>query len=316
MVESFRKYLEFEKMASPLTLRAYMDDIEVLRQFLAPSLLQECDKAAARAFIISDVESGRSVASVNRRLSALKSFYDYLLRREVIAKNPFRDIRSLRGGVRLPNFVKREEIASVVEELKEELCAAMSVPVDELFESYLRARDATVVLLLYFTGMRREELVGLKCCDVDMIGSSVKVLGKGRKERKIPLSGEIVEVLKKYLQKRGQIICEDEQKSLFLRVKTRGKGGAVIAAITSSDVYKIVKRVLCKSETTARPSPHTLRHSFATHLLSSGVGVRSIQELLGHSSIASTQIYAYNTIESLKESYNNAHPRAVEKGDY
>ncbi len=316
MVESFRKYLEFEKMASPLTLRAYMDDIEVLRQFLAPSLLQECDKAAARAFIISDVESGRSVASVNRRLSALKSFYDYLLRREVVAKNPFRSIKSLRGGVRLPNFVKREEIASVIEELRGELSGALSSEGGDIQESYLVARDSTVVLLLYFTGMRREELVGLLLSDINWEDSSVRVMGKGRKERQIPLCGEIIEVLRQYMQKRGQFICESQQKSLFLRVKTRGKGGAVIAAITSSDVYNIVKRVLCKSETTARPSPHTLRHSFATHLLSSGVGVRSIQELLGHSSIASTQIYAHNTIESLKESYNNAHPRAVRKGDY
>lgn len=313
MVDSFRKYLEFEKMASPLTLRAYMDDVEAFRCFVGSDSLIQCDKNDARSFIIAEVESGRSVRSVNRRLSALKTFYDYLIRREVIAKNPFAQIKSLRAEKRLPNYVKKEEIAAVIDELEADLYASLFVEGGDLSASYEQARDAAVVLTLYFTGIRRSELVSLKLSDVDISGCSVKVLGKGRKERLVPLCEEIVQILGQYIEKRSAFICESAENSLFLRVKKRGKEAAEIAAVTSNDVYTIVKRVLEGSKTTARPSPHTLRHSFATHLLSGGVGIRSIQELLGHSSITSTEIYAHNTIESLKMSYNSAHPRATKK---
>lgn len=285
-------------MASPLTIRAYRDDIAALSEFIAPESLRGCTIGDARAFIMAEVESGRAPRSINRRLSALKSFYQYLLRRDLIEKNPFETIRALRCAQRLPNFVKDSEMSKIIEELENDI--------QNIDASYSMVRDATVILTLYFTGIRRAEAVTLKLSDIDLKEQSVKILGKGGKSRIVPLSEQITVTLKKYLEKREAISCKTEENSLFLR---ENRGGEY-TSLNSNDIYRIVKARLGVSGTSARHSPHTLRHSFATHLLSGGVGIRSIQELLGHSSINSTQIYAHNTIESLKMSYNNAHPRA------
>ncbi len=298
MVGSFLGYLEHEKMASPLTIRAYRDDIAVLSEFIAPESLRSCTISDARAFIMAEVESGRAPRSINRRLSALKSFYQYLLRRDLIEKNPFETIRALRCAQRLPNFVKDSEMSRIIEELEGDIINNR--------DDYTVVRDATVVLTLYFTGIRRAEAVSIKLSDIDLKEQCIKVLGKGGKSRIVPLSDQITETLKKYLEKREEISCKTHENSLFLRENK----SSVYTPLHSNDIYRIVKARLGVSGTSARHSPHTLRHSFATHLLSNGVGIRSIQELLGHSSINSTQIYAHNTIESLKMSYNSAHPRA------
>ncbi len=306
-VAKFRDYLEHERMASPLTVSGYVRDVEVFADFIGGSdsqcsesedqALRKCSERDARAFVIREVEAGRSPRSINKRLSALKSFYDYLLRRGEVEANPFAKIKSLKAPRRLPNYVKDDDMSRLVDELKSRV---------EIGEDYVLVRDAMVVLMLYFTGIRRAEIAALQLSDI--ANGALRVVGKGRKERLVPLSVEFHRLLEVYVQKREDFCCDLTEKALFLIEKREE-----IVGLEYGDIYEIVKRELSISGTTARHSPHTLRHTFATHLLSNGVGIRQIQELLGHSSISSTQIYAHNTIESLKQTYKDAHPRANDK---
>lgn len=290
---AFRDFLQNELMSSPLTVRAYLDDVAAFASFVGEETkIEECSATDVRAFVMMMIERGDSPRSVNRRISSLRRFYNYLIRSGVIDTNPTASVRSLRQPQRLPHFVPESQMGAIVDELEQLLQS----------ELYDEVRDAALVLTLYFTGMRRAEIASLEVEGIDFARGCIKVLGKGGKERLVPFGDELRDILQRYLIKRAEFCCANGQKSLFLKDGNKG--------LTVNDIYRTVNRTLKAEGVEARQSPHTLRHTFATHLLSGQAPIRSIQELLGHSSIASTEIYTHNTIESLKESFTQNHPRA------
>ncbi len=299
--ERFKEYLSLHKQHSPLTVKAYIEDTEALRLFLDGTAIEQCTVADIRAFLMSEVESGRNPRSINRRISSLRTLFNYLIKDGRVTVNPLAKIKSLKSTSRLPNFVTEGEIAPLIEELEREITSSEPAPL-----GYTTACRSAVILVLYFTGLRRAEVESLTLDSLDISSRTIKVTGKGGKERLVPISERLMRNLAVYMEKRGEINCNSQSNSLFLKYNKSG----TLMPIKASDIYEIVKSRLSSVATDARTSPHTLRHTFATHLLSQGVGIRSIQELLGHSSIASTQIYSHNTIESLKQSHKMAHPRA------
>ncbi len=301
VVDSFKEYLCFERHASPLTIKSYSEDIAALVQFLDCTPIEECTTSDIRAMLMVEVERGRNPRSINRRISSLRTLFNFLIKRGVVSKNPLAKIKSLRSDSRLPNFITLGELSPIIEELEADTICSELTP-----QSYTTVLEATVILVLYFTGLRRAELESLSLGSLDLDNQTLKVVGKGQKERVVPINSKLKTILERYMQKRDEISCNLQRNSLFLRYNKTEE----LIPLKAADIYGIVKSKLSSIGTKARVSPHTLRHTFATHLLSSGVGIRSIQELLGHSSIASTQIYSHNTIEALKECHSAAHPRA------
>lgn len=287
-IEKFRGYLQAELMRSPLTVRAYIDDITAFENYLSGALaLQSATYNDVRAYVMVMVERGDSPRSVNRRLSSLRTFFDFLILNDVVQSNPCKKIKALKTERRLPHFVEHSTMERVLDgnELDDEqFCVQM------------------LLKMLYYTGMRRAELVSLDVESIDFAQKTVRFIGKGSKSRIVPLAEPFLADIERYLKIREQKICNCEQKALFLDSKGE--------RIDVNELYRTVKRALTIAGVDGKRSPHILRHTFATRLTEVGVGVRTVQELLGHSSIATTQIYAHNTIETLKESYNKAHPRA------
>lgn len=283
-------------MCSENTIRAYMSDVDSFIEYLEDKPIERATKDDVRSFVMALVEGGIAAQSVNRKISSLKNFFTFLIRHQKISKNPCREIHALRSEKLLPHFVPQIGMDHIVDRTQAELFDN---------DDYIPCRDSTVMLVLYFTGMRRAELASLNIDNIDFSTKLVKFTGKGLKERIVPLAEDLITILKRYLHVRDTFICDIEQKALFLNKKQN--------RIPDSEIYSVVKRELTKEGVAGRKSPHVLRHTFATHLVGRGVGVRTVQELLGHSSIASTQIYAHNTIETLKNSYNRAHPRATKK---
>lgn len=292
--------MEAERRCSASTVDIYTRDLRQFEAYLFDGssaerveLLdpREVKLEDVRGWVMREVEAKTAVGSVNRKISTLRSFFRYLMRSGIVIQNPVREIKALRGGRQLPHFVEQsrmDQLVSVLEEPSEEF------PIE---------RDAMVVLLLYACGLRRSELAGLGLERIDLPGATIRVTGKGAKERMIPLLPEIVKRLEHYLRIReSEKICEDDKNCLFL--SNKGKG------LTPAGVYGIVRSYLSMAGVQGKRSPHVLRHTFATHLMQHGASVRTVQQLLGHASLAATQIYTHNTIESLKDTYNKAHPMA------
>lgn len=298
LIDKFGRYMEAERRCSASTVDIYTRDLRGFEAYMQESGENGTFEPAAvrledvRSWVMREVEAGIATGSVNRKISTLRSFFRYLMREGVVTKNPVHDIKALRSGRRLPTFVEQSRMARLVKVLEE--------PSDE----YAIERDAMVVLMLYACGLRRSELAGLTLGSIDLPGRTVRVMGKGAKERLVPLLPEVAARLEHYLRVRnGEKICENDKDCLFLTNK--GK------RLSPQGVYGIVREYLSLAGVQGKRSPHVLRHTFATHLMQHGVSVRVVQQLLGHASLAATQIYTHNTIESLKETYNNAHPRAV-----
>lgn len=297
-IDKFGRYMEAERRCSASTVDIYTRDLRGFESYIQesagngifePTTITLSD---VRGWVMREVEAGIATGSVNRKISTLRSFFRYLIRERVVSKNPVHDIKALRSGRQLPTFVEQSRMAQLVKVLEE--------PSDE----YPIERDAMVVLMLYACGLRRSELAGLTLSSIDLPGRTVRVMGKGSKERVVPLLPEVAARLEHYLRVRnGEKICENDKDCLFLTNK--GKG------LSPQGVYAIVREYLSLAGVQGKRSPHVLRHTFATHLMQHGASVRVVQQLLGHASLAATQIYTHNTIESLKETYNNAHPRAV-----
>lgn len=289
VVRKWKEYLSAERRFSPLTVRAYTDDVYA---FIDYTESEEYDPSRTtlsdlRSYIMMLMERGDNPRSVNRHISALRSFFRYLLRSEIIESDPTAKLKALPQKNRLPQFIPQNKGKEIIHRLME----WSDDPEDQ--------RDHLIVLLLITTGMRRAELATLRVENVNLDQKIIKVLGKRSKERIIPLSHKISEIMERYFRENP---CLKGEKFLFLN------NG--LDPITTDDIYRIVKRILGEFGVQGKASPHTLRHTFATYLMSEGVSIRSIQELLGHESLSSTGLYTHNTIEGLKESYKKAHPRA------
>ncbi|MDD3107765.1 MAG: tyrosine-type recombinase/integrase [Alistipes sp.] len=306
MLESFLSYLQVERRYSPLTLRAYEED---LRQFIAfccadttdssegeltptfdPTLVEGND---LRAWIVSLSGSQHlSARSINRKISAVKSFFRYLRRVQILHTDPFRAITALKSPHRLPAFVEESRMNQIVH--------ALATPT----ETFTIERDTLLFLLLYATGIRLSEVVALHRDDLSDGNTLLKVRGKGDKERVVPIITPVAARITHYTALiHRQNICKNENYSLFLTQEGEPLGRTAI--------YRIIHTLLRGAGVQGKSSPHVLRHTFATHLLNHGVDIRVIQELLGHASLETTQIYTHNSIEKLKEIYQHAHPRAL-----
>lgn len=300
MIERFTEYLTSERRYSALTVRNYRRDIELFTQRCRSSDGEPFDPARITAADIREwiVErTGKvSASSVNRELSSLRSFFRFLRREGVVEKDVFRDIHSLKSPKRLPSFVPESRIPDLMQELENESD-------DGQFEG---VRDALVILMFYRCGLRLSELVGINVDDFSSDYTTLRVRGKGDKERMIPIVETVREALCGYLEiVRGQNICTTGEKSLFLTREGR--------RISRSKVYRTVRAALEGAGIQGKKSPHVLRHTFATHLMNAGADMRDIQELMGHASLQTTQVYTHNSIARLREVYASAHPRQKEK---
>jgi len=319
-VGHFVRYLEGERNASGHTISSYLID---LGQFVRaqwgeeakpPYAWQDVDKYAARKFIVHCQKQAAVATTVNRKLSSLRSFFKFLNREEHVTQNPFASVISLKRGKPLPKVLTLQEVARLLEaprQVAAEALAESSAPAGEpdaakrLWLDYAASRDTAILEILYSTGMRVSELAGMNESDIDMLASVVKVRGKGKKERLCLLGKPAVRAMQSALEKR----------STLAGVSKRGGAAPIFVGhtggrLTTRSIERLMKRYLIKANLDPHMSPHALRHSFATHLLDAGADLRSVQELLGHASLSTTQIYTHVTVERLKQVYNEAHPRA------
>lgn len=291
----FMDYLSHEKRYAALTLEAYETD---LKQFFAFALdMYATDDPLAirhfmvRAWMVVLLEKGLRTVSINRKLSSLKSLFGFLIRRGWLEQNPMRKIIAPKSGKKLPVVIAPKEMQVLLE--------ALSHP-----ENFSASRDALVIQLLYGLGLRRGELIAIQTTDLDIGRNQLLVQGKGSRQRVLPLGQGLIPVLRDYLSFRDKNFPEQQQKSLLLT--DAGK------PLYPKWVHTCVKKYLDAFSSAERKSPHVLRHAFATHLSENGAELNAIKGLLGHSSLAATQIYTHNSIERLQSVYRMAHPQASE----
>ncbi len=287
-IQPFLDHLRFEKRYSQHTLISYQTDLEqffayLSSQFDAPAI-PEISPMFIRSWLAEMKEEGMESRSLNRKISALKSFFKYQLKNGVITQSPMTTIVSPKLNKRLPVFVEEKDIRTLFDYV-------------EFSDDWKGRTEKLVMQLFYSTGMRLSELIGLKESQLDASLSQIKVLGKGNKERIIPISQDLVKALQTYIKDKPV-----EGAKLFQTEK--GK------PLQPRQVYAFVKNHLATVTTIQKKSPHILRHSFATHLMNNGADLNAVKELLGHSSLAATQVYTHNTIEKLKEVFKKAHPKA------
>ena len=290
--DSFINYLRHEKRMSPHTVLAYSNDLEQFFEYLRNAYsiqeINEVNHSIIRSWVVSLIENKIGPRSANRKISTLKSFYKFLLREKVLSVNPMHKIQSPKISKRIPVFVEEIKMEALI----------YDVPFEDNFTG---KRNFLIIEMLYATGMRRAELINLKESDTNLINNTLKVLGKRNKERIIPITTELKKLIKEYLEEKRKSI---HAKNYFLFVTEKGN------QINPSCVYSVVRKSLEKVTTLSKKSPHVLRHTFATHLLNNGANLNAIKELLGHSSLAATQVYTHNTIEKLKSVHSKAHPKA------
>lgn len=285
-IEKFIRYLEIEKNYSQNTILNYKLDLEDFRKFLGETGLEKIDYLVLRKYLAALKEKSLGNRSVARKLSAMRSFFRFLTREGFLKSNPILSVSSPKQEKRLPSFLTEEQVTKLIE---------ATFGKDKSDERSLR--DRAILETFYSTGMRVSELVGLNSDDIDFISGIVKVMGKGRKERIIPIGESAITAIRAYSAKKKK-----SQDALFLNKNGR--------RISARGVRVIVDKYLRAVGLKHGVSVHTLRHSFATHLLNRGADLRSVQELLGHANLATTQVYTHLTTERLKSVYDKAHPRA------
>lgn len=285
----FSDYLALERKYSSHTILAYTNDVIEFKDFLnkekGSSILLGVEYYQIRSWIAELSEKGLNHKSINRKISSLKAFYKFLLKSQQISKSPLQQFKSLKTAKPINTTFSVDEITRAIESFH--------------VVDFNTAQQKLIIGLLYATGIRRAELIGLKEKDVQLSEQFIKVLGKRNKERKIPLVGWICQEISSYLAYKHKLGL----KSDFLFVTTKDK------PLYPSLIYNTVRDTLKLFSNKAKVSPHVLRHSFATHLLNQGSNLNAIKELLGHSSLSSTEIYTKNSMEQLKKSYSNFHPR-------
>jgi integrase/recombinase XerC len=293
IIQSFLDYLKFQKRYSEHTIISYQNDLISFFDFIelkfGDILLEEINASFVRSWLADLKEHGMESKSINRKISSLKSFFKYQLKQGVLEVSPMVTIVSPKIKKRLPQFVEEKDIATLFKHV-------------EFPDTWEGKTDRLLFELLYNTGMRRAELVNLKESQIDKGNTTIKVLGKGNKERVLPVSKELMKSIRQYiLDKRTEF---EKVDAMILLVNKKGK------KLDPKQVYNIVKRYLSEVTTIDKKSPHVLRHSFATHLMNNGADLNAVKELLGHSSLAATQVYTHNTIEKLKDIHKKAHPKA------
>jgi integrase/recombinase XerC len=288
----FKQYLQIEKNASPLTILNYGKDILAFKDFMKQHGINDyaaVSYAHVRMYLSTLFQENYSRRSIARKLSSLRSFFRFLLREEIISHNPFQMVSTPKLDQRLPNFLYPAEIKQLIEQ------PDLNTP--------LGLRDRAILEILYASGMRVSELVGLKLSSIDPDIGTALVRGKGAKERYVPLGCFAIEAYINYLRYSRPILLQSKKSDhLFLNFR----GGP----LTDRSVRRIIDKYVQQVSHTLKVSPHTFRHTFATHLLDHGADLRSVQEMLGHSNISSTQVYTHVTGERLRTVYNLAHPRA------
>ena len=293
ILQKFQDYLLKEKNYSVHTALAYGKDLVFFEQFLKENFdqtsLQEVSYSLVRSWVVSMIDAGISNSSVNRKIASLKAFYKFLLKTKEIEVSPLSKHKALKTPKKIQIPFSEEELNNVLHH----------VSYKEGFEG---VRDKLIIDLFYTTGIRRSELIGLRLSAVDLMGANVKVLGKRNKERIIPLLPLVVEQLKWYLNERKGL--ESIMDADFLFLLSSGK------KLNETFVYRLINDYFSNVSEKVKRSPHMLRHTFATHMLNHGADLNSIKELLGHSSLASTQVYTHSSLAELKNVYQNAHPRS------
>ncbi|MEP6682124.1 MAG: site-specific tyrosine recombinase/integron integrase [Parafilimonas sp.] len=287
--DSFLNYLRFQKRYSRHTIISYENDLEQFLVFLednfdAPSF-PNINSSIVRSWLASLKEKNLTSKSINRKISTLKSFFKFLMKEGLVETTPMSIISSPKIGKRLPVYVEEKDMQTLFEYI-------------EFTNDWQGQTEKLILQLFYYTGMRVSELIGLKESQFDIANSQIKVLGKGNKERIIPVNKEMLDALTGYINNKP----ENSANNIF--VNEKGK------TLYAKQVYNFVKKNLALVTTVKKKSPHILRHSFATHLANNGADLNAVKELLGHSSLAATQIYTHNSIEKLKEVFKKAHPKA------
>jgi integrase/recombinase XerC len=294
LIDSFLEYLLLEKKYSSHTIKAYESDLISLQDFCRLNFDQEnishVNYSQIRSWIVLLVDHKLSNRSINRKVSSLKSFYKYLQKIKLIDINPLANHKVLKTSKKIQIPFSSSEVNTVLS----------SFSIDHSFEA---SRDRLIVELFYSTGMRRAELINLRVNSVNFAEKQIKVFGKRNKERLIPLLPSVIKSLQSYIKKRELINSSDS----FLFVTQKGN------KVYETLVYRVINNYFSKVSSKLKKSPHILRHSFATHLLNEGADLNSVKELLGHSSLASTQVYTHNSLEQLKKVYKQAHPRSTKK---
>ena len=294
LITSFLEYLSLEKKYSVHTIKAYKRDLISFQKFCIESYQQEkisdINYSQIRSWIVDLVERKVSNRSVNRKISSLKSFYKYLQKIKIIQNNPLSSHKALKTS-------KKIQVPFSIKEVNEVLS---NIVIEDSFET---SRNKLIVALFYSTGMRRTELIQLKMNSINFSEKQLKVIGKRNKERLLPLLPSVLKSMHNYIKQRDLIDTSGDY--LFLT----SKGNKLYETL----VYRIINNYFSNVSSKLKKSPHILRHSFASHMLNEGADLNSVKELLGHSSLASTQVYTHNSLEQLKKVYKQAHPRSTKK---
>ena len=290
-INSFLQYLQKERNYSDHTITAYKKDLESFQEFCQKEFelqnIVEVNYSLIRSWIVVLIGEKISTRTVNRKISSLKSFYKFQQKIGAVEKSPLANHKALKTDKKVQVPFSEREVEEVLDRLKDS-------------GEFTMVRDALIIELFYLTGIRRSELIHLKESDVDLRNETIKVLGKRNKERLIPLLPRLKNAIEKYLKLKRELGFNE----LRLFITDKGK------IIYDTLVYRIINNYFSEVSSKEKKSPHIIRHSFATHLLNEGADINAIKELLGHSSLASTQVYTHNNLGQLKEVYNQAHPRS------
>ena len=291
-INAFRNYLQFEKKYSPHTIKAYCDDLISFQSYNYLTFEQEeidqVEYNQIRSWIVSLVDDGVSNVSVNRKMASLKAYYRFLLKTKQIEISPLLRHRSLKVARTIQIPFSEKEMKSVLEQMQATV-------------GFEQIRDKLIIDLLYTTGIRRAELIELKLQNIDISNNTIKVIGKRNKERIMPVLPIVINQFLIYLKERQSLEIVVDDDYFFLTKKG--------LKLNESFVYRLINSYFSSVSEKVKKSPHILRHTFATHLLNNGADLNSVKELLGHSSLASTQVYTHSSLSELKNVYKDAHPR-------
>lgn len=293
MLSKFIDYLKNEKRYADCTVTAYQTDLFQFNQYVLDNFnesLLDVKTVYIRSYMMFLSENGISNKTINRKISSLRSFYKYMIKQGELMENPVALTKAPKISKRLPTFIEEDKIESL---LNSELI---------FDDSFSATRDKLIIELLFGTGIRLSELLKLKEENIDFYSQTIKVLGKGNKERIIPMPRSLVDLLKKYIKFKNELLFKIKNTNLVLTKEGKNAYPKLI--------YRIVLKHLSLITSIQKKSPHVLRHSYATSLLNRGADLNAVKELLGHSSLASTQVYTHNNIEKLKLIYKQAHPKA------